>query len=292
MSITALTDFLKAMRPSQWVKNVFVFAPLVFARLLFDTHSIIVALIAFGAFCLASSSIYLFNDILDFERDRVHPVKKFRSIASGRVSKNAARMGVWLCATVGLAAGLFVNLQTFAVLIGYLLLNVTYTLKLKHIAYFDVISISLGFILRILAGAYAIDVQLSYWIVLEVALLSMFLGFGKRHHEMLVLADETMAARPVLASYKIGILKYLLIALSVMIPLCFLCYSLFSDSLSGERHVGATALIILVAVWRFYKLAGRKESGESPTEAMLKDWIFVSTAILWTLIIIILLYLL
>src|SRR5262245_56343697 len=175
-----LGSILKAVRPHQWVKNLFVAAPVVFAKRIGDTHSDLRAAAAFAAFCLLSSAVYLVNDLVDIEKDRAHPIKRNRPIASGALKPEVARALAGLFAVAALGAGLALGWAFALTATGYLALNAVYTFWLKRVAFVDVACISIGFLLRVLAGAFAIGVPPSRWLLVCTLLLSSLLGFGKR----------------------------------------------------------------------------------------------------------------
>lgn len=179
-----IRGLLKTMRPHQWAKNVFVLAPVIFAQELFDVSKVLGALAGFACFSLLASAVYVLNDVVDVEADRAHPVKKNRPIASGAVSVGAARVAMVALAAIALGASWFISPWFLASLGGYLANNIAYSFGLKRVAYLDVLSIALGFELRVIAGSYAADVPPSLYLLLVTFLLATFLGLGKRMHEL------------------------------------------------------------------------------------------------------------
>ena len=176
--------YLELCRPSQWVKNIFVLIPLIFARKFFDMDMVILSMAALGIFILASSSVYVLNDLIDYPRDRLHPDKKKRPLASGRVSSGGAAF-LWVVLTI-LALGLAYKLSLifFLVVLGYLLLTISYSFFLKKVIFLDVILIALGFVFRVLAGGVAVNVFVSGWLIVLVFLFTLFLAISKRRQEL------------------------------------------------------------------------------------------------------------
>jgi 4-hydroxybenzoate polyprenyltransferase len=192
-----MKHYIKALRPKAWLKNVFVFIPLVFAMQLFYTNRLLPTLAAFGAFCLISSAVYLFNDICDAKKDALHPVKKNRPIASGKIPKAVASVYALLLAGGGIAVSLFaVNSTTAGIAGGYLVLNLCYTLVLKHAAVIDCFCIAAGFVLRVYAGAFASGNDVSNWLFLTIVSASLFMAFGKRRGEISKLRASSLTLEP------------------------------------------------------------------------------------------------
>ena len=220
-----LGSILKAVRPHQWVKNIFVAAPVVFAKRIGDLHSDLRAGAAFAAFCLLSSAVYLVNDLVDIEKDREHPTKRHRPIAAGKLKPQFARALAGLFAVAALGSGLALGWSFALTAAGYLALNAAYTFRLKRIAFVDVACISIGFLLRVLAGAFALDVPPSRWLLVCTLLLSALLGFGKRSHELRIGGEGGHKHREVLGDYNPDVLRVLLWVLGIATTLAYLAYT-------------------------------------------------------------------
>ncbi len=279
------------MRLHQWVKNLFVVAPAVFARRLEDSEALGRTALAFLCFGFASSAVYLFNDLRDVEADRVHPVKRHRPIASGRLSEQAASRASLVLAGSALLAGTWLRPAFGAVLCGYLALNVLYTLWTKRIPYLDVFSIALGFELRVLGGALAVAVAPSGYLLLVTFLLASFLGFGKRMHELNHSARQP-AQRDVLRRYSTSWLGGLLWGTALATVFAYLLYAVdpHTARVLGTDRLGWTVPLAAFGVFRFAVLLGRSERAESPTEAMLRDGPFLANVLLWAVLVLALLY--
>ncbi len=266
---------LKTIRPHQWVKNLFVAAALVFSRHLTNPEYVLRTAVALLAFCLLSGAVYCFNDLRDVEADRAHPTKKNRPIASGALSERAALISSILLAVVALGACLVLSWKLAAIAALYLAQNVAYSLKLKQIAFIDVGVIATGFILRVLAGAAAIDVPASGWLLICTALLATFLGLGKRAHE-LAWAERTGQAhetRASLAGYRIPVVRAAMFVIGLVTCAAYLAYTVDPHTVEFFKtdELPYSSPFVVLGILRFLALALWWPKDESPTEAMLKD---------------------
>lgn len=274
---------LSAARPRQWTKNLIVFAPLVFAGGGFAPVPFARSAAAFGLFCLASSAVYLLNDVRDAHRDRAHPVKRQRPVASGALDATTAVAAGF---TVGIAAlaGAWLLGAPFALAVAfYLALQAAYALWLKNQVVLDVMTISAGFVLRAVAGALVIGVPSSPWLVACAALLMLFLGFGKRRHELLV-GDNPQEHRPVLAEYSELLLDSILSTVASATIAAYALYSFFSAT--GERHpyLMITVPFVVYGIFRYQYLMYRKDLSGSPEEVLLTDVPLIADIALWLVV--------
>lgn len=280
----ATLGLLKTLRPHQWVKNLFVVAALVFSRHLGDLDYVIRAVLALAAFCALSGAVYTFNDVRDVDADREHPTKRHRPIAAGVLSPRtalawAAALALGALATTG-ALGWWVAVCAAL----YLGQNIAYSLKLKQVAFVDVSLIASGFLLRVLAGAAAIDVPISGWILACTALISMFLGFGKRAHELSWAERNGKASvtRAALAGYRLPVLRALMYVLGVTTFAAYAAYTLdpHTHVYFGTDRLIFSAPFVAFGILRFLSLALWKPRDESPTEAMLRDrWFLLNIVV-------------
>lgn len=266
---------LQTLRPHQWVKNVFVGAALVFSRHLTDPAYALRAGFAFFAFCALSGAVYAFNDVRDVEADRAHPIKRNRPIASGRLSERAGLIAAGVLAVAALAGCLAIHWQLAAFAAGYLVQNVLYSVKLKHVAFVDVATIASGFLLRVLAGAAAIAVPASGWLLLCTALLATFFGLGKRAHELAWAARSGLQheTRAALAGYRLPVVRVAMVVLAVVTCGAYLAYTIDEHTVhffETDKLAYSTPFVAL-GLARFLALALWWPKDESPTEAMLKD---------------------
>jgi len=280
-------DLIRVIRPGDWAKNVFVLPAVVFSDNLSEPGAILHAAAAFAAFCLLSSGFYAINDVIDAERDRVHSIKRQRPVASGAVSPRAAvTLGV-ACAMAGLGLGWMVNLPLVAILLSYAVLQVLYNAWLKRVVFVDVVAIAIGFSLRSAAGAVAIEVEMSIWLLLCVFFLCLYLGFVKR------LCDISSAAqahdslwRPAAPYDDRNELDWLLGISAVLAVVAYLMYTLSSHAweLFGARALGLALLspLVLIAIHRFYRRA-RQGTSDSPLSALRQDRAVLAAVVLFVL---------
>jgi len=265
---------LRTPRPHQWVKNAFVAAALVFSKHLTDPQYAVRTLLAITVFCALSGAVYAFNDVHDIEADRAHPTKKRRPIAAGQVSERTAMTMAVILAIGALTGAFLLDWRLGIVSAAYAAQNIAYSLKLKHVAFLDVALIASGFLLRVLAGAYAIDVPASEWILLCTALLASFLGLGKRAHELAWAerSGKDTATRAALAGYKLGVVKVLLYLLGALTCAAFAAYTLMgAPGVFGTDRLIWSTPFVAIGIVRYLWLALWRPRDESPTEAMLRD---------------------
>jgi decaprenyl-phosphate phosphoribosyltransferase len=290
-----LAAIVRALRPRQWVKNLFVAAPLVFAKRLGDRDAMLLAGAAVAIFCALSSAVYLVNDLVDREKDRAHPTKRHRPIAAGHLAHGLA---VALAAVLGLGAlggALAIDLRFGAVAGVYLTLNALYSFGVKEVAYVDVAIIATGFLLRVLAGAYAVDVPPSPWLLTCTALLAALLGFGKRAHELgqAQQAGRALAeTRGVLARYSAQQLRIVLWILAAATTAAYVFYTQSPHTVAffGTRQLLWTAPFCALGIARFLHLVTRHGEAESPTDAILRDLPFMANLGLWGTAVLIIIY--
>lgn len=285
-------ELLRAMRPNQWTKNVFVLAPLVFAHKLTDTTAVMVELAAFAVFCALSSSVYLINDLFDREADRLHPTKRNRAIAAGRLGPATAGAAAAVLAVGGMGAALALG-RAFAVVVAtYVVMNLFYSAVFKRVVILDVMLIAAGFLLRAWAGAVAIRVEMSHWLVLCTGLIALFLGFVKRRQEISAMGDAA-AQRPILREYSRPFLDQMI---AIVTASTVLAYSLYAFSAEvaeklGTRWMGLTIPFVIFGIFRYLYLVHRREEGENPSALILKDLPLLGTILLWGATVILALYL-
>jgi 4-hydroxybenzoate polyprenyltransferase len=286
-----LFQIIRLIRIKHWIKNVFVFAPLVFSLNFLHIPLVLKNLLAFLAFGLASSFCYVVNDILDRERDRQHPQKKDRPIASGRVSVLVAVLtGIFL---IGTAAFISIQISIYLsiVLLIYVCMNILYSVILKHIVIIDVMIIAFGFVLRVIAGAVSIDVVMSNWILLTTLFISLFLGFGKRRYDLDTVKSSN-SHRPVLNDYNLKLLDYMII---ISLSLTIIAYSLYSVDPDTIKRLNTDKLIytlplVLYGVFKYLHIIIKSKEGGDPAEIVLKSKSILFTGLLWVIINILILY--
>lgn len=282
----------KEMRPRQWTKNIFVFAALVFDRQLTNINSLERTLAVFTIFCLLSSSVYIFNDIMDVEADRHHPVKKERPIAAGKLSIPVAVIAAVILIVLSLTASFFLSIELGIITSSYFLLNLAYSKWLKHMPLIDVMIIATGFVLRVVAGVSVIDVErFSPWLYIVMTLLALYIGFGKRRAEMTVLTTESNSShRKVLDGYSLTFLDQLITIVSSTTIIAYSLYTFSAPNLPDNHVMMLTIPFVIYGIFRYLFLIQIKQAGGAPEELLLKDRPLQTTFILWGLSVLLIFY--
>jgi len=285
-----LKALFKAMRPRQWTKNLFVFAALVFDGKLLQRTDLLRTLAGFGLFCLISSAVYIFNDIMDMDADRAHPVKKNRPIASGRLPISVAIIAGGILALVSMICGLLLTWQLALTLLVYFALMLAYSKWLKHIPIMDVLILAAGFVLRVHAGTVLITVkQFSPWLYVLMTLLALFLGFGKRRAELALLASDPGSSRKVLDGYTLTLLDQFI---TIVSGTTILAYSLYTFFRMPDNHtLMLTIPFVVYAIFRYLYLIQVRNIGGEPEEILLTDAPFQASLILWGVMVLVVFYL-
>jgi 4-hydroxybenzoate polyprenyltransferase len=278
-----IRPLLKSLRPTQWAKNLFVLAPAVFSSLLLNPDILVRAVLALVAFCFASSSVYLVNDLRDREEDRKHPLKKLRPLAAGTLKVSTAIVAVVVLAGAAAAISVRLGSSFAAILGGYLLLNLLYTFWLKHMVILDVMSISLGFVLRVEAGAVASRVEVSRWLLLCTIFLALFLAFSKRRHEITLLAGAAAGQRRVLDQYSPAFLDQMINVVTASSVVSYALYSVAPETVQkyNTRDLVYTIPMVLYGIFRYLYLMYQQPGARNPTEAILRDPPFLINMALW-----------
>lgn len=278
-----LSSILISMRPAHWVKNVIVFAALIFAQVYMMPDKVWLALLAFAAFCLATSSVYLINDIFDRESDRNHPIKSKRPLASGLLPVWAAAIASIALFVISIAIAAYINMLTILALAAYLVLNLAYSMILKHVVIIDVMTIAAGFVLRAVAGGFAIEVPISAWLLVCTTLLALFLSFGKRRHELTLLTDGATDHRKSLESYSTPFLDQMISVVTASTVVAYAFYTLSPEVADhfGTRWLPLTIPFVLYGIFRYLFLIFHKEMGGNPTRLMLTDPPLLVCVMLW-----------
>lgn len=287
-----LRGLWKAMRPHQWSKNVIVYAALVFdGKLLYPDLFLRTTWVAF-CFCLAASSVYLMNDLVDIEKDRQHPRKRLRPLPSGQLSPWLAGGAAVVLALFSLAGTTAVNPWVGLVTLVYIAQNVAYSFYLKNVVIIDVMVLALGFLLRAVAGALAVNVaNFSPWLYVCVTLLALFLGFGKRRHEITLLNDDAAAHRSSLGQYNLPMLDQII---GMVISSTLIAYTLYSfeatTALAGEGRMLLTVPFVFYFLARYLYLIHVKKLGGAPDELLFQDRPLLINTVLWGLSVVAIIY--
>ena len=283
---------LESLRPRQWVKNLFVFGGLLFGQQLFYPPAVWAALAAFVVFCGLSGAIYLLNDVADRDKDRLHPDKRMRPISSGRLSVRVALIAAAVLIVSGLAAAVWVSRPFALVALAYVVLLSAYSAWLKHVVIVDVLVVAIGFVLRAAAGALAIGVAISGWLLICTILLALFLALGKRRHEVLTLEESAARHRPILAEYSAGLLDQMIAVVTASTVTAYALYTMSPETVA-KFHTSllpATLPFVLYGVFRYLYLLYHRQLGGNPSDMVVRDRALVLNTLLWLIVVLLIIY--
>jgi 4-hydroxybenzoate polyprenyltransferase len=282
---------LVSLRPHQWTKNLVVLAALAFSKHLFDADAGLRAASAFLVFCGLSGAVYLANDLVDAERDRAHPVKRLRPIASGALPVPVARAAGAVLVVLGLLASWALGPAFLLCALAYLGLNMAYTFGLKNRVILDVLAVALGFVLRAVAGAVVIQVAFSEWLIVCTLLLSLFLSLAKRRHELVTLTDAAFH-RSILAEYSPYLVDQMTSVVTASCLMAYAFYTLAPETVEKYRtdRLALTIPFVIYGIFRYLYLVHRKEQGGSPTDVLLADRPLLAATVLWGLAVVLIVY--
>jgi len=283
---------LRSLRPQQWTKNLFVFAGLLFSGRLLDRAAWPAAIVAFFVFCGLSGAVYLVNDVLDREADAQHPIKRQRPIASGALAPGAALTAALILAIVCVAGATAINTGLTLTAVAYMVLLATYSAALKHYVIIDVLTLSAGFVLRAVAGAVAIGVPISHWLLVCSTLLALFIGLSKRRHELTLLSDGAAGHRPFLQEYSPYLLDQMISVVTAATLIAYSVYTISSETAErlGSDRLGLTIPFVLYGIFRYLYLVHRRDGGGSPSELLLTDRPLLVCVALWVTAVALVLY--
>jgi 4-hydroxybenzoate polyprenyltransferase len=279
-----IKNYFRLLRVPQWIKNLFVFVPLMFSLHLFEADYFIPTLNAFIIFCLASSFIYIINDIIDVKADAAHPKKKFRPLPSGKISKQSAWIAAIVIFLLLILLSFYSAIEFIYFLVSFILLNIIYSMYFKHIVILDVFSIAAGFTIRVLGGAAIIDVPVSSWLILTTMFISLFLGVMKRHSELEQITElDTTPTRRVLAEYSLTFTNQMATVAAAGVIICYALYTVSQRTVSvfGTENLIYTTPFVVFGIFRFMYLEYLNQKGENTTNIMLTDLPMIMTVILY-----------
>lgn len=283
---TATMGLLKSLRPEQWSKNLIVFAALLFGQKLLDPHAFGLSLAAFVIFCALSGVVYLVNDLVDREADRLHPTKRLRPIAAGEVLPATAATWAGLLAVAAVAAAAWLAPRFGLVAVAYLALFVAYSQWWKHVVVLDVLSIAVGFALRAAAGGYVIAVPVSEWLIVCTILLALFLGLSKRRHEITLLADGAVGHRRILEEYTPYLLDQMIGVVTASTLMAYIIYTTSPETVErfGTHQLVLTIPFPIYGILRYLYLVHRRDGGGNPSELLITDRPLLICVALWGLV--------
>ncbi len=298
-----LFKFLRLIRVHQWIKNVFVFIPLLFSLHLFHKDYFITTLLAFLVFCLASSAIYVINDLVDIESDKAHPVKKHRPLPSGAISQTAAIITASLLLVLVFWLMMYFNLEFILLVVAFVVLNVLYSFWLKNVVLLDIFSIAAGFSIRVLAGAFVIQVPISSWLLLTTMFISLFLGVMKRRSELVLVSEKQTQnlesteqtatnSRKVLAQYSLNFADQMATIAATGVIVCYALYTVAPRTVSifnTERLIYTTPFVVF-GIFRFMYLEYISGKGENTTHTLSTDFPMIANVLLYAAATIMIIY--
>jgi len=289
---SVLRDLVQSLRPTQWTKNLIVFAGLIFSRSLLQPGLVVRAGVAFAVFCVLSGAGYLVNDVRDREADRRHPVKSRRPIAAGRVPVRTALAAAVVLTAVALSAGFLLSARFGAVALAYLLLFLIYSAQLKHVVILDALTIAVGFVLRAVGGAVAIAVPFSDWLGLLTLLLALFLALSKRRAELVALAENARHHRRSLDEYSPYLLDQMIGVVTASTLLAYAFYTISPETVQkfGTHHLLFTVPFPLYGIFRYLYLVHQRDGGGNPSDALLNDRPLLGCVGLWVAAVVLILY--
>ena len=287
-----VVSLVRSLRPSQWTKNLIIFAGLIFGQRLLDPASVVTSILAFVVFCALSSVVYLINDVADRHADRQHPLKRHRPIASGALSVPVAVAAAAVLAIGGLIAAYALELSFGVVATAYLALLGSYSGPLKHVVIIDVLTIAIGFVLRAVAGAVVIDVEIGHWLLIATVLLALFLALSKRRHELVLLAEGATSHRRILQEYSPYLLDQMISVVTASTLVAYAIATVSPETIEkfGTNKLGLTLPFPLYGIFRYLYLVHQKEGGGSPSDLLLNDRPLLACVALWAIAVAVIIY--
>ena len=286
------SPYIHQMRPRQYAKNAFIFAPLIFDRQLFVPRSLWLTFLGFITLCILSSAVYVLNDIVDVDSDRNHPQKKYRPIASGKISIQNAKIFSVILFLIAFTMAFLINKRFLLLCICMAIINLAYSFRLKHIPLIDIITIGILFLIRVYSGAVLIRVKVfSPWLYIVTFMLALYLGFGKRRAELASMKNEATNVRPVLDGYTIPFLDQLICIISAVIIMSYALYTFSGPAVPANNQMLLTIPFVVYGIFRYLYLVQVKHQGGAPEEVLLSDRWLQGTILCYALSVVYALYL-
>lgn len=288
-----IKNYFKLLRIPQWIKNLFVFVPLVFSQHLFDKSFFLPVFAGFLVFCLTSSVVYIFNDLIDIEADRAHPEKRNRPLASGKISKKTALFTAFFISLIIIFSLLFFNLLFSLSILVYFILNLFYSSVFKHIVLLDIFSIAAGFMIRVVAGAYIINVDISSWLILTTMFISLFLGVMKRRSELKLIENRNESqTRKVLVYYSANFTDQMATVAAAGVIICYALYTVSERTIIsfGTENLIFTTPFVVFGIFRYMYLVYLVEKGENTSEILIRDIPMIINILFYFIIAVLIIY--
>lgn len=277
-----MSETIKLLRIHQYIKNLFIFMPLIFSFSYTSAQNNINSLVAFVLFSLMASAIYILNDLLDVEEDKKHPTKRFRPIASQKVSTNRAKLLILTLSAFTLTASFLFNVQLFLVLLAYFVLNILYSFRLKHISILDIFIIATGFVLRLFAGSAVTGISLSMWIILMTFLLAIFLALAKRRDDVL-LSLKGKETRKNIDGYNLEFVNASMVLMASVVIVSYIFYTVSADVMARlhTNYLYLTSFFVIIGILRYMQITFVEQESGSPSKIVLKDTFLKLSIIFW-----------
>ena len=268
-----IAHILESMRPQQWLKNFFIFAPLIFSQNVTNPDLFKKSLLAFAVFCLLSGALYILNDLKDMAEDKLHPLKSRRPIAAEKLKRSHAVIAFVVVSLISFLLCLLLNLNFFYIALFYFVLQMAYSFRLKHVVILDVFIVAAGFFIRVIAGGLAIEVYISPWLLICTALLALFLAMSKRRHEIILLEQDAENHRPILKEYSPYLLDQMIAVVTASIVIAYCLYTISEETVTkfGTTKLIFTVPFVLYGIFRYLYLIHQKSEGGTPEVLILKD---------------------
>lgn len=278
-----LVEIFKSLRPQQWIKNLFIFAPIIFSQNIFNLPLLLKTIIAFIAFCILSGSLYILNDLKDLEEDKLHPLKSKRPLASGELKKFHAILVFFILSSLGFILAISLNKNFFIIALIYFFLQVAYSVRLKHVVILDVFVIAAGFFIRVVSGALVIEVPVSSWLLICTFLLALFLALSKRRHELVLLEKNARSHRPILEEYNPCLLDQMIAVVTASTLIAYCLYTIAEETVTkfGTTKLIYTVPFVLYGIFRYLYLIHQRSEGGSPETLIIKDRPLLIDLFLW-----------
>ena len=280
-----MKHFFTLLRPKQYIKNIFIFLPLFFVGQVTDIELFVKASLAFVAFSLSASAVYIFNDYEDIKDDRKHPKKKYRPLAAGIISKKTALLSMIILFIIGFTLMAVISLKALVILSIYVILNILYSLKLKRIAILDVTIIAIGFVSRLFVGSFAYEIQLTIWIVIMTFLLALFLALAKRRDDVQIFIKSGNKMRKSMDGYNLQLIDGTMMVMSAVVIVTYLLYTTSQEIIEKfqNENLYLTTLFVIFGLMRYLQITLVEKNSGSPTETIFKDKIMQINLVLWVL---------
>ncbi|MCF6287727.1 MAG: decaprenyl-phosphate phosphoribosyltransferase [Proteobacteria bacterium] len=284
---------IQLIRAKQYIKNLFIFAPIFFAGTFVNLDLVVQVVIAFCAFSFAASGIYILNDYLDIEADRLHPKKKFRPLAAGTISTSKALTIMLVLVLTGMSLMAVLSLHASYILLVYIIMNIAYSLQLKHITILDINIIAIGFVLRIFVGSQVTNTPLSMWIVIMTFLLALFMALAKRRDDVILLQKTGQKMRKVINGYNLQMIDAAMMIMASVVIMAYIMYTTSSQVILRihNDYLYLTAIFVIIGIMRYLQIVFIEQGGGSPTKIALKDRFIQLTVVAWILAFVWIIYL-